>query len=61
STKLVEVTETLLNELCRIEAEASPEEAAAFLKRFAVPGSDILDALAKLTDIPIDIRVEYKL
>jgi len=61
STKLVEVTEVLLNELCRIEADATPEEAAAFLKRFAVPGSDILDALAKLSDIPIDIRVEYKL
>ena len=61
STKLIELTETLLNELCRIEAEATPEEAEAFLKKYAVPGNDILDALAKLSDIPIDIRVEYSL
>ena len=59
--KLVEVTEKLLNELCRIEAEATQEEAASFVKRFAEPGQDILDALDKLSDIPIDIQVEYKL
>lgn len=59
--KLVEVTEKLLNELCRIEAESTQEEAASFVKRYAEPGQDILDALDKLSDIPIDIQVDYKL
>ena len=61
STNLVEAAESLLYELCRIEAEATPEEAEAFLKKYAEPGKDILDALDKLVEIPIDIRVEYKL
>ena len=61
STNLVEAAESLLYELCRVEAEATPEEAEAFLKKYAEPGRDILDALDKLVEIPIDIRVEYKL
>lgn len=61
STNLIPAVEELLNELCRIEADATPEEAAEFLKKYATPGKDILDAIAKLTDIPIDVRVEYKL
>ncbi|MGI6393453.1 MAG: dipeptidyl-peptidase 3 family protein [bacterium] len=61
STNLLPVVEELLDVLCTIEASATTEEAAEFIKKYAVPGQDILDALAKLDDIPIDIRVEYKL
>ena len=61
AANLVEAAESLLYELCRIEAEATPEEAEAFLKKYAEPGKDILDALEKLVEIPIDIRVEYAL
>ncbi|MBP5434830.1 hypothetical protein J6Z39_03315 [bacterium] len=61
ATNLEEAAESLLYELCRIEAEATPDEAAAFLKKYAEPGRDILDALDRLTDIPIDICVEYEL
>ncbi|HPS30298.1 MAG TPA: hypothetical protein PLZ43_08590, partial [bacterium] len=48
STNLIPVAEKLLNELCRIEADATPEEAAEFLKKYATPGKEILDAIAKL-------------
>ncbi len=49
----------LLEELCRIEAAATPDEAAAFVKKWAHPGKEILDALEKLKDIPIDITPIY--
>jgi len=49
----------LLEELCRIEAAATPDEAAAFVKKWAHPGKEILDTLERLTDIPIDITPIY--
>ncbi|MCK5808035.1 hypothetical protein KAH37_03505 [bacterium] len=56
---LVEITEKLLNTLCNIEANQTPEEAEQFVKKYANPGADITEALETLEDIPIDIAVVY--
>jgi hypothetical protein len=58
-TNFAATADELLEELCRIEAAATPEEAAAFVKKWAHPGKEILDALEKLKDIPIDITPIY--
>ena len=59
SEKLIEAADSLINKLCEIEANATPEEADEFLKKYALPGAEILKAIDSLKDIPIDIRVEY--
>lgn len=56
---LTKHTDVLLNKICDIEANSTPEDAETFLKKYAKPGKAILDTLETLKDIPIDIRAEY--
>ncbi len=59
--ELTKHTDELLNTICDIEANATPEKAQEFLKKYAKPGKEITDTLDKLKDIPIDIRAEYEI
>ncbi len=59
SEKLIDAADSLINKLCEIEATATPSEADEFLKKYASPGEEILNAIDSLKEIPIDIRVEY--
>ncbi len=61
SENLIDATDELLIKLCELEATGTPEEAEKFLKQYAVPGKEITDTLEKLSDIPVDIRVNYPL
>lgn len=49
----------LLEELCRIEAEAGAAEAAAFVADFRVPGPELEAAIAGLADLPTDIKPTF--
>jgi len=51
----------LLEELCRLEAAASPEEAAAFVSRFRAPSAELEAAIGRLAAIPTDIRPIFPL
>jgi hypothetical protein len=49
----------LLEELCRIQAEASEKEAAAFLERWARPDEELERLVESLDDLPIDLFLEF--
>ncbi len=56
---LEKTTYELLEKLATLEASATPEEAKAFLERYAKPTPVIEKAIASLSDIPVDIRVTW--
>ncbi|MGI5862931.1 MAG: hypothetical protein ACOX6T_12840, partial [Myxococcales bacterium] len=45
----------LLDELTRLQAAGSPQEISEFLGRYATPPQELLDAVAGLADLPVDI------
>jgi hypothetical protein len=51
----------LLEELCRVEAAASPHEAEAFVKRWKGVSTQLEAAIARLAAIPTDIRPKFSL
>jgi hypothetical protein len=51
----------LLAELCRVEAEASPAEAEAFLRRWKAVTPELEAAIARLASIPTDIRPRFSI
>lgn len=59
ATHISAVTDKLLLTLCEIEAAATTEETADFIKKYGCPGKDIIEAIDSISDIPIDIRVTY--
>lgn len=56
---LEKATIDLLDKLCELEATATPDEAKAFLDRYAKPSKKIENAISSLADIPIDIRAKW--
>lgn len=50
----------LLEELCRLQAEAELSEAADFLDRWARPDGELQDTLNSLNDLPIDLFLEFE-
>jgi hypothetical protein len=54
-----EAADSLLAELCRLQASASVAEAEAFLAEYGKPGEEITGTIAGLADIPVDIRAKY--
>ncbi len=59
--KLKDAASGLLEELCRLEAAASPAEAEAFLARYATVSPELEAAIARLEGIPTDIRPVFSL
>ncbi|MBF0442401.1 MAG: hypothetical protein HQK54_10895, partial [Oligoflexales bacterium] len=54
--ELAKHTDNLLYRLCEIEASATEHEAEEFINRYAKAGGEIIDALARLDHIPVDIN-----
>ncbi|HOX49159.1 MAG TPA: hypothetical protein PLG14_08250 [Spirochaetales bacterium] len=52
---------SLLEELCRLEAAASPAEAEAFIAKYAAVSPELEAAIAGLSSIPTDIRPVFEL
>ncbi|MFP4268450.1 MAG: dipeptidyl-peptidase 3 family protein [Spirochaetaceae bacterium] len=50
---------SLLEELCRLEAEAEQAEAAAFLEKWAEPDTQLLETMEKLRSLPVDLFLEF--
>jgi hypothetical protein len=57
--KAGEAVDTLLEELCRLQAEASVEEAGEFISRWATPDRELQRAIGKLSDLPVDLFFEF--
>ena len=54
-----EAVEALLEELCRLQAEASEEEAGEFISRWATPDRELTRVIEELSDLPIDLFFEF--
>ncbi|HDQ15397.1 MAG TPA: hypothetical protein ENN41_11370 [Sediminispirochaeta sp.] len=51
----------LLHELCRLQAEADEQEAGAFIARWARADDELVKIIESLSDLPIDVFLEFEL
>jgi hypothetical protein len=59
SEKFPAAIESLLAEMLDLQARGDYAGAAEFLERYGQPGEELLAAIEKLADVPVDIRPIY--
>jgi hypothetical protein len=59
SEKFPAAIESLLAEMLRLQAEGDYAGTAEFLERYGQPGEELLAAIERLEDLPVDVRPVY--
>ena len=59
SEKFPEAIRELLHEMTMLQALGDYEGTVAFLEKYGHPSPKLLEAIARLEDVPVDIRPRY--